>query len=164
MSTENDTEILFNSQRNNKLWFVLLICISVSVFLSYFILILTDKQLLQDFDSLYLAKIWQVFMLLVANSLTLFMLWFGGRYVLQISRLENGNLLITTWHPFYFKYQKEYSKDAWAENIVLRQGKFFRFTTPYFILNPQSNKNMIIDLNGVFPQGIDELKKCFVTE
>lgn len=156
-----DQKIYFQSNRTPTLWFVTLICLSMSVLGTAATLNMTVEEDLYDYSSITSMRLWQAFFLMMSNALTVVMWWMSGKYVLRITRYRDGQLQIRTWSMFLisrtFHLREE---DIVREAIKHYEGRTFipgkpLVHAPWDSVHTQQGRRFVVDLQGSFPEGYD---------
>lgn len=93
------TKYMYTATKSQKikLWFVAAFCIVCSLFTCFMVFEITPSDKRQDHISIYTARAWQSFLLLIGNIMLGGMLYLNGRYVLQTKEAEDGSLMLELW-------------------------------------------------------------------
>ena len=151
--------MLYQNKRAVTLHLVSLLTLTLSVFVLY--MIFSD---LDGFFVEYSYKAsgicWMIFMLFAGNVMLDCMFWLSGRYVLQISALENGQVIVQTWSVFGI-YQITAYPETILKNPKFHFGKanFSHFPTvnaPWWRLKTPNGKTLVVDIHGKFSLNFKE--------
>lgn len=147
-------KILYQNHRKLTLHAVSLLTLALAAFVVYMIFFDLDG-FFSEFSSQATGIAWIIFFLLAGNSMLVCMFWLSGRYVLEITKLENQEeLIIKTWSIFGF-YHKKRCPAGVLENPEFRFGKanFSHVPTvnaPWWKLKDQNGRTLVVDMNGKF--------------
>lgn len=146
-------KFLYKNHRSLTLYFCSLVSIAMPIFCNY--MIFSDFQSFKtEFSSDFSAYCWTAFMIILAHSIFLVMIWLSGKYLLEIKQIDNDWIQIKTWSIIGFhktttepidilkkqKYNSGYSKFQGAPAV----------NAPYLTLRTTKGKKLIVDLKAEF--------------
>lgn len=145
--------VLYQNKSAITLYLVSLLTLVLSVFVFY--MIFSD---LDNFFTEYSSKLsgigWLIFFLVMGNSLLACMIWMSGRYILQIKRIDDNNILIKTWSIIGFNKNRSYPVTIFNAAIYKKGvSKYLGapiVIAPYSILKTPTKKRLILDELGTF--------------
>ena len=145
--------MLYQNKRAVTLHLVSLLTLALSVFVLYMIFSDLDGFFI-EYSSKASGIGWMIFMLLAGNVMLGCMFWLSGRYVLQISALENRQVIVKTW-----SFLGIYHTTAYPETI-LKTPKFHfgkanfshvpTVNAPWWKLKTPNGKTLVVDMQGDF--------------
>jgi hypothetical protein len=152
-------KIIYQNQRVIRLWFVSIVCLSTSIFVTYATLTMKPETDLHDYSNIWSMRLWQGFFLLLGNILTLTLCWLSGKYVLDMRITEEGMLSIRTWSLFcitrtYHLSQQSLIPGSHAQHsgITTIPGRPM-VIAPWDSIRTVQGQRLVIDIQGVFPEG-----------
>lgn len=158
--------VVFYSKRSFTIWFLFFLSIFLSISVFYLIFTMDFAKEIINYSSVFTFWIWQVIIIILGNTLTGFMIWYSGRYILKITIFPGEIIQIKTWQMFGSKIVR-YKKGDFT-GIKFHKGVTNLAGTPSVnapwlgikLIN-EDNKSLIIDMQGEFPCGFNALQNTF---
>ena len=146
--------IIYQSKRQPALYFVTVVTLSLSVFVSWMIFSAGD-DFNREFSSPASAHAWKIIFLVGGNIMLLCMLWLNGRYVLEIREAEDETVVVKTWSIFGLHRTRRYPKSILTGDRKFHSGQAWvdtgpRVNAPWIRLKTPGGRLLVVDAQGSF--------------
>jgi len=125
------------------------------------VLRMTADNLLIEFGNIAAGRLFQFFLVSLSGIFLYAMMWLSGRYILYVTRLKNGKIVITTWHIVYGASTRIIAGPEYTQYAVYHEGRsilpFAPVVNAPYVTVFIGGKKMILDAQGDFPHGEDAL-------
>ncbi|WAC40131.1 hypothetical protein [Pedobacter sp. SL55] len=161
---QKNTVLVYQSKRENALWFVSVISLVTSCIINY--LVCTGKISNTDFSSQLSYIFWMIAFIIAGNLLMIVLLWMHGKYLIMLSILPNQMIAVTSWSIWGKHQTKTYTKANFCGHVKSYDGKsnFYNIPSvnaPFVKIKTLQGKVFIVDLQGEFPQGMQTFLAIF---
>jgi hypothetical protein len=148
--------MIYESKRQPALYFVTLVTLSLSVFVSWMIFSAGD-DFNREFSSPSSALAWKVIFLLGGNIMLLCMVWLNGRYVLEITKAEDEIVSVKTWSILGLHRTRRYPRSILTEGCKFHSGQAWidtgpRVNAPWLRLRTPEGRLLVVDAQGSFAE------------
>jgi hypothetical protein len=167
-ATDRHGKVLFYSDRQRVLWFVVLISLAVPAVCVFLVNLLDADGLAEEFGTITRGRVFQIALVAFSGVFLYVMIWYSGRYVLKVVQTAAGTIRITVWSLFAGSYTREYQTGDFQSNTTHHAGKTYLpgvpvVNAPYTGVRLKKGKKFIIDAQGTYPFGETEFEEMFST-
>jgi hypothetical protein len=168
ISSDPHGKVLFYSDRQTVLWFVVLISLILPAVCVFLVNLLDAGRLADEFGTVTKGRIFQIALVVFSGLFLYVMIWYSGRYVLKVVQTPTATIRITVWSLFAGSYTKEYHPVDFQSGHALHTGRTYLpgvpiVNAPYTGLRLKTGKKFIIDAQGTYPFGEAKFEEIFTT-
>jgi len=158
---DRDSLLYDASARLTLMRLVSALSVLLPMIISFLVFSMPPENLLIQFGNIVKGRLFQLLLISFSGIFLYVMVWLSNRYIIYITRLKNGKLVISTWHIVYGSTTRIIAGPEYMQYGVYHEGRTVLPFAP--IVNAPyttvfiGGKKMILDEQGDFPHGEDVL-------